>query len=157
MNQETEEIKLAIKSYLDLPYRIRRLSYELDNFSKKFYQERTFYPIHIADVVDDTATHAVYPETATLIICFNESLLKRQIHKYQQKLDMFLEEVDYDLKVLRKLNKRDYLSSKEIEVYQVIEYIEDEYEFYLQNHVVDIPDENNPLIELENELKDLFN
>ncbi|WP_176686279.1 hypothetical protein [Eremococcus coleocola] len=61
------------------------------------------------------------------------------------------------MKVLRKLNKRNHLSSKEIEVYQVIEYIEDEYEFYLQNHVVDIPDENNPLIELENELKDLFN
>lgn len=116
-----------LKSVLKIPNDVRRLEYQLEHVSKKYFQEHSL----IGGMMKDdffNYTRPIDPFTATVCIISEENTLKNQIERYRERFRLFADE--FTTEELNTLKRAINANESHSIIDRAIEWI-NEVEFYL--------------------------
>lgn len=118
-----------LKSVLRIPNEVRRLEYQLEHVSEKYFQEHSL----IGGMMRDeflNYTRPIDPFTATTCIISEENTLKNQIKRYRERFRLFADE--FTKEELNTLKRAINANESHSIIDKAIEWI-NEVEFYLTN------------------------
>ena len=116
-----------LKSVLKIPNGVRRLEYELEHVSEKYFQEHSL----IGGMMKDdffNYTRQIDPFTATACIISEENTIKNQIERYRERFRLFADE--FTTEELNMLKRAINANESHLIIDRAIEWI-NEVEFYL--------------------------
>lgn len=116
-----------LKSVLKIPNEVRRLEYELEHVSEKYFQEHSL----IGGMMKDdffNYTRQIDPFTATACIISEENTIKNQIERYRERFRLFADE--FTTEELNMLKRAINANESHLIIDRAIEWI-NEVEFYL--------------------------
>lgn len=116
-----------LKSVLRIPNEVRRLEYQLEHVSEKYFQEHSL----IGGMMRDeflNYTRPIDPFTATTCIISEENTLKKQIKRYRERFRLFADE--FTREELNTLKRAINANESHSIIDKAIEWI-NEVEFYL--------------------------
>lgn len=116
-----------LKSVLKITNEVRRLEYELEHVSEKYFQEHSL----IGGMMKDdffNYTRQIDPFTATACIISEENTIKNQIERYRERFRLFADE--FTTEELNMLKRAINANESHLIIDRAIEWI-NEVEFYL--------------------------